>query len=140
MCSVWLTSHSSFHRVFTHLALPFSLLQTAHCNSDWQQSQLKYNVTSSHWPMQLAPIERLGLEGDCCTIACLGAVHGHLSAQLHPGHCEDRAGIGRRQSECVLFTMLQQVQITWKKKKPTPTHTMDTRALQNIIFNWACRD
>lgn len=62
--------------------------------------------------MQLAPIERLGLEGDGCTVACLGAVHVDLSAQLHPGHGEDRAGIGRRQSKRVLFVVLQQVQIT----------------------------
>lgn len=62
--------------------------------------------------MQLAPIEWLGLEGDGCTIACLGAVHVDLSAQLHPGHGEDRASIGRRQSEGVFFAMFQQVQIT----------------------------
>lgn len=130
---VFTMTHITVFTVFNHLVLPLSLLQTVHCNANWQRSQLKCNVTSCYWPMQLAPIERLGLEGDCCTIACLGAVDVDLSAQLHPGHSENGAGIGRWQSERVLFTMLQQVQITWET--PTPTHTVDSRTLQNLTFN-----
>lgn len=66
-----------------------------------------------HWPVQLAPIERLGLEGDGCTVARLGAVDINLSTQLYPRYGQDRAGISRWQSERVLLPMLQQVQITW---------------------------
>ncbi len=57
--------------------------------------------------MQLAPIERLCLEGDDCRVARLGAVDIDLSSQFHPGHSEDRAGISTGQTEGVFLTVLQ---------------------------------
>lgn len=62
--------------------------------------------------MQLASVEGLGLKGDDCRVARLGAVDVDLPAQLYPGHGEDGAGVRAGQGEGVLLIMLQQIQTT----------------------------
>lgn len=60
--------------------------------------------------MQLAAVERFGLEGDDRGVARLGAADVDLAAQLHPGDGEDGAGVRTGQREGVFFIVLQQVQ------------------------------
>lgn len=60
--------------------------------------------------VQLAAVERFGLEGDGRRVARLGAADVDLAAQLHPGDSEDGAGVRTGQREGVLLVMLQQVQ------------------------------
>lgn len=59
-------------------------------------------------PVNFASIERFGVEGDGGRVATLDTADGDFSAQFHPGHGEDGAGVGAGQREDVLFVMLQQ--------------------------------
>lgn len=59
-------------------------------------------------PVNFAPVERFGVEGDGGGVAALGTADGDFSAQFHPGHGEDGAGVGAGQREDVLLIVLQQ--------------------------------
>lgn len=63
-----------------------------------------------HAPVYLPSIERLGVKGDSGRVATLNTADGDFSTQLHPGHGEDRAGVGAGQREDVLLIVLQQTQ------------------------------
>lgn len=58
--------------------------------------------------MNFASIERFGVEGDGGGVATLDTADGDFSAQFHPGHGQDGAGVGAGQREDVLFIVLQQ--------------------------------
>ena len=51
------------------------------------------------------------MEDDGGGVAGVAAVDVDAVAQLHPGHREDGAGVGARQTELVLLTVTQQVQL-----------------------------
>lgn len=79
--------------------------------------------------MQLAAVERFGLEGDDCRVARLGAANVDFATQLHPGDGEDGAGVRTGQCEGVLLVVLQQV------KTACETYSRETfRELQLISF------
>lgn len=61
-----------------------------------------------HLPVDLPPVERLGVEGDGGGVATLHTVDGDFAPQLHPGHGEDGAGVGTGQREDVLLVVLQE--------------------------------
>lgn len=64
-------------------------------------------------PVNFAPVEGFGVEGDGGGVAALGTADGDFPAQLHPGNGEDGAGVGAGQREDVLLVVLQQTQDSW---------------------------
>lgn len=67
----------------------------------------------SHPPVNFAPVERFGVEGDGGGVAALGTADGDFPAQFDPGHGEDGAGVGAGQREDVLLIVLQQTKDSW---------------------------
>lgn len=65
-------------------------------------------------PVHFSSIERFGVKGNSSWVATLSTADGDFSAQLHPRHSEDGAGVGAGQREHILLIMLQKVQHPWQ--------------------------
>ena len=63
--------------------------------------------------MDLAPVERLRVEGDGGRVASLGAGDADFASELYPWDGEDGPGVGAGQGENILLPMLQEPQHTW---------------------------
>lgn len=70
----------------------------------------RWSLPGCFLPVDFPSVERLRVEYNCCRVSSLGTADAHFSSKLHPGDGENRASVGTRQGEHVLFPMFQEPQ------------------------------